>query len=228
MNEVKPNSSSAYLFHVDEKLVLHSALKRAFDILLSLLALCLCVPLFLLLYLLIKTTSKGPMFYCSSRIGRQGKLFKFWKLRSMYLDADERLETILNTQPELREEWNKYYKLKQDPRLTPIGKFLRSTSLDELPQCWNVLIGDLSLVGPRPYLPREMPMIGQILGKDVEQLFSVRPGLTGIWQTSGRNQLTFEERVKLEVTYAAKRSFFFDLKLIAKTIPALFLKRGAF
>ena len=221
-------SSNHPLLYTPETLIDHNILKRGFDIVFSLFALVCSLPLFILLYILIKSTSKGPIFYSSTRIGRQGKLFKFWKLRSMHCDAEERLEIILNTRPDLKQEWQTYFKLKNDPRLTPIGKFLRSFSLDELPQFWNVLKGDLSIVGPRPYLTREAEVIIEILGKKSELLFSVRPGLTGLWQTSGRNDLTFEERVKLEVTYAQNRSFLSDLKLIGKTLPILFLRKGAF
>jgi len=216
------------LLEIDEKIVVHDKLKRGFDILFSLCALCACLPLFVIFYCLIKFSSPGPVFYCSLRIGRKGRLFKFWKLRSMYHDADARLESVLNSNLEFRREWQQYFKLKQDPRLTPLGRFLRSTSLDELPQFWNVLIGDLSITGPRPYLPREINRIYQILGKDAEKLFSVRPGLTGIWQTSGRNDLTFNQRVRLEVSYADKRCFTLDLRLIAKTVPILLFRKGAF
>ena len=220
--------SNSCVLAIDEKIIVHDKLKRGFDILFSLGALCVCLPLFAVLYCLIKISSPGPVFYCSLRIGRKGRLFKFWKLRSMYHDADARLESVLNSNPELKKEWQQYFKLKRDPRLTPLGQFLRSTSLDELPQFWNVLIGDLSITGPRPYLPREINRIHEILGKDVDKLFSVRPGLTGIWQTSGRNHLTFNQRVRLEVSYADKRCFSLDLRLIAKTVPILLFRKGAF
>ncbi len=224
----KATLSNPFLLEIDEKIIVHDKLKRGFDILFSLIALFICFPLCVVLYFLIKLTSPGPVFYCSLRIGRKGRLFKFWKLRSMYSNADERLDAVLSSDSALKKEWQQYFKLKKDPRLTPLGKFLRSTSLDELPQFWNVLIGDLSIVGPRPYLPREIDRIHEVLGKDVEKLFSVRPGLTGIWQTSGRNQLTFNQRVKLEMSYADKRCFSLDLQLIAKTIPILVFRKGAF
>jgi exopolysaccharide production protein ExoY len=220
--------TAAWQFEIDEKVIVHNWLKRSFDILFSLVALIIGLPFFALIALLVKLSSPGPIFYCSLRIGRKGRLFKFWKFRSMHRDADQRLEVMLNSNPGLRQEWQKYFKLKNDPRLTRIGSFLRKTSLDEFPQFWNVLIGDLSIVGPRPYLPREIDAIFQVLGNDIEKIFSVRPGLTGIWQTAGRSDLTFEERVKLEVNYAKQRSFFFDLRLIAKTIPILFFPKGAF
>jgi exopolysaccharide production protein ExoY len=220
--------TARWQFEIDETLVIHNWLKRSFDILFSVTVLIIGFPFFALTALLVKLNSPGPIFYCSLRIGRKGRLFKFWKFRSMHRDADQRLEVMLNSNPELHQEWQKYFKLKKDPRLTGIGSFLRKTSLDEFPQFWNVLIGDLSIVGPRPYLPREVDMIFKILGNDMEKIFSVRPGLTGIWQTAGRSSLTFEERVKLEVNYAKQRSFLFDLRLIAKTIPILFFSKGAF
>ena len=202
--------------------------KRCFDSVLSTLVLFLGLPLFLLIALMVKCTSTGPVFYCSMRLGRYGKPFKFWKFRSMYPDADHKLEQLLKSDLTLKREWSLYFKLKNDPRVTPIGKILRKTSLDELPQFWNVLIGDLSIVGPRPYLPSERREIEKIAGLNIDQMLSLRPGLTGIWQTSGRSFLTFEERVKLDLQYAAAHSFLSDLRLIAKTIPMLLFPKGAF
>ncbi len=220
--------SSPYPLGIHEKWEVRNALKRIFDLGVSSVALVFCLPFLVLLFFLVKRISKGPAFYSSQRIGKKGKLFTCWKLRSMYCDADQRLEAELASNTKLKEEWQTYFKLKQDPRLTPIGRFLRSTSLDELPQLWNVFIGDLSLVGPRPYLPREMDTVCKILGKDVEKLFSVKPGLTGPWQTSGRNFLTFEQRVRMEVLYSSQASFFFDLYQIVKTLPILLFRKGAF
>ena len=214
--------------NIDEQLIVHDWLKRTFDIVFSLAAMLLALPIFALIALLVKLSSPGPVFYCSLRIGRQGHLFKFWKFRSMHKDADQRLEIILNSDPSLKREWQKYFKLKKDPRLTRIGSLLRRTSLDEFPQFWNVFIGDLSIVGPRPYLPREADVIRKILKNEMEKMFSVRPGLTGIWQTSGRSILTFEQRVRLDLSYVNQRSFLSDLKLIAKTIPILLFSKGAF
>lgn len=224
----KTSLSAPFQLEFDEKLIVHDWLKGAFDIVFSLVALILGLPFFILIAILVKISSPGPIFYCSLRIGRKGRLFKFWKFRSMHRDADQRLEVMLSSNPALRKEWQKYFKLKNDPRLTRIGSFLRKTSLDELPQFWNVLMRDLSIVGPRPYLPREAEVIRKILDKEMELMFSVRPGLTGIWQTSGRSNLTFEQRVKLDLSYIDQRSFLFDLRLIAKTIPILLYPKGAF
>ncbi|MBY0528711.1 MAG: sugar transferase [Rhabdochlamydiaceae bacterium] len=206
----------------------HQPLKRVFDILFSLAALIFGMPLFLAIALLIKLTSRGPVFYCSLRLGKNGKLFNFWKFRTMYVHADLKLKKLLEDNPLLREEWQKYFKLKNDPRHTRIGKFLRKTSLDEFPQFWNVLIGDLSIVGPRPYLPNETDEIKKHISDDFEKLLSVKPGLTGIWQTSGRSHLTFENRVRLDLDYVKRNSFLFDLRLILKTIPMLIFPKGAF
>ncbi len=230
MNELSNSSiTPSFEMDFDEQLIDHDWVKGAFDIIFSAAFLILGLPLFIVIALLVKLSSPGPIFYCSLRIGRKGQLFKFWKFRSMHRDADQRLEVMLSGDPSLRQEWQQYFKLKNDPRLTRIGRFLRKTSLDELPQFWNVLVRDLSVVGPRPYLPREAEAIRKVLGKDLELMFSVRPGLTGIWQTSGRSLLTFEQRIKLDLSYIHQRSFLLDLRLIAKTIPILlFPKGGAF
>jgi undecaprenyl-phosphate galactose phosphotransferase len=143
----------------------------------------------------------------------------------MYKNADEKLYELLETNPELREEYEVFHKLKNDPRITTIGKWLRKTSLDELPQFFNVLLGDLSVVGPRPYAIDELP---KILECGSLNIFSVRPGITGLWQTSGRNLLSFQQRVKLEESYIHSQSFFYDLKLILKTIPLIILPKGAY
>ncbi len=209
-------------------LFLYEVSKRTLDILFSLIVLTLGLPLFLVLAVFIKMTSPGPVFYCSMRIGRDGTHFKCWKFRSMFCDAEHRLTQLLAENPHYRKEWKKYFKLKEDPRLTKIGKFLRKTSLDEFPQFWNVLLGDLSLVGPRPFIPNEIDEIKRIIGKETHALFSVKPGLTGIWQTSGRSQLTFHQRVLLDLNYIHQRSFLFDLIIIGKTIPMLIHSKGAF
>jgi len=150
----------------------------------------------------------------------------------MYKDAEERLHHLLNTDAAFRAEWDAFQKVKLDPRITPIGRFLRKTSLDEIPQFWNVLRGDLSVVGPRPPTllgPQDqfLQEIGLLYGESTAKILSVRPGITGVWQISGRSQLTFEQRRKLEENYADTRTFWKDLWVIFKTIPAVFLSRGA-
>ncbi|MDR2539960.1 MAG: sugar transferase [Chlamydiales bacterium] len=202
--------------------------KRIFDILFSSAVLLLGLPFLITIAFLIKISSKGPIFYCSLRLGHKGRLFKFWKFRSMCYDADSRLQHLLKQQPKLNREWQKFFKLKNDPRLTYLGRLIRKTSLDELPQFWNVLKGDLSIVGPRPYLPYEEKRIKELIGSNIDILFSIKPGLTGIWQTSGRSVLNFEERVALDLSYVQTHSFLLDMQLIAKTIPEMIASKGAF
>src|SRR3989344_6046980 len=210
----------------------HDPIKRACDLLLSVLFLLCAAPLLLMLAGLVKTTSSGPILYKSRRLGRGGKIIECWKFRSMYKDAEERLHHHLHTDPKFRAEWEAFQKVKHDPRITPVGHFLRKTSLDELPQFWNVLKGDLSIVGPRPPTligPPEqfLQEIFSLYGQLAPNILSVRPGITGIWQVSGRSHILFEERCKLEEQYAIHRTFLQDLIVIAKTIPAVFLSRGA-
>lgn len=202
-----------------------ASIKRLFDIVFSLCAILFFLPGGLLFAGLIRLTSPGPVLYVCKRVGKNGKEIYCWKFRTMCLDADKMLAEILAKDPVLRLEWETYYKLKDDPRINSIGRFLRKTSLDELPQFWNVLWGDLSVVGPRPVTEEE---IKKYFGSKKEKILSVHPGLTGIWQTSGRSLLTFEERLELEESYVDKQSFALDLQIICKTIPALFLSKGAF
>lgn len=211
----------------------HDPLKRIFDILFSSTVLLATSPLILFLSLLVRLTSKGPAFYKSVRLGRGGKVIYCWKFRSMYSDADERLTHLLADDREKRLEWKKYQKLKNDPRITPVGRLLRKTSLDEWPQFWNVLKGDLSVVGPRPPTlvgpPKSyLKEIRKWYGPSTTNILSVRPGLTGVWQTSGRSQIPFNERVRIEEHYAIHRTFFQDLRLILKTIPAMLFSKGAY
>jgi len=199
--------------------------KRIFDSLFSLGAILFFLPLGVVIALLIKLTSAGPIFYTSKRVGKDGHCIYCWKFRTMYQDADKKLLEILKDNPKLKKEWETYFKLKDDPRISGIGKILRKTSLDELPQFWNVLRGDLSVVGPRPVTEEE---IKKYFGEKAKKILSVRPGLTGIWQTSGRSLLTFEERIRLEESYVDQQSLVFDLMIIFKTIPMMFISRGAF
>jgi exopolysaccharide production protein ExoY len=204
----------------------HIPIKRGFDILFSLACLIIGAPVYLLIALFIFVTSPGKVIYSHERIGRGGKSFHCYKFRSMYPDADQRLQIILATHPYLREEWEKTYKLKNDPRITPFGAFLRKTSLDELPQFWNVLKGDLSVVGPRPVVKDEMTKYYQV---KAYKILSIRPGLTGIWQVSGRSDIqSYEKRIQMDEYYVNNHSFLLDMKLIAKTIPAILFSKGAY
>lgn len=206
--------------------VKHIPVKRTFDILFSLLALVVAAPFFLLIALFIFVTSPGKVIYSHERIGRGGKPFRCYKFRSMHLNADQRLKDLLTQNAALKEEWENSRKLKNDPRVTPLGLFLRKTSLDELPQFWNVLKGDMSVVGPRPVVKEEIEKFYTI---KAYKILSIRPGLTGPWQVSGRSDVqSYEQRISLDEFYIDNQSFFLDLKLVAKTIPAMLSSKGAY
>lgn len=199
--------------------------KRLFDLLFTFFALILVLPILLLCTLAVALTSKGPVFYGHKRIGRGGKPFTCYKFRTMYKDADKRLAVLLDSDTKLREEWDKSHKLKSDPRITPIGYFLRKTSLDEFPQFWNVLRGDLSIVGPRPVVKEELI---KFYGKNASRVLQIRPGLTGLWQISGRSETSYEKRVQLDLEYVEKNSLLLDIGIVCKTIPALLNSKGAY
>lgn len=203
----------------------HIPWKRIFDLLFSLTVLLFAAPLFLSLYLAVRLTSKGPGVYSHERIGRGGIPFRCYKFRTMYADADARLEEILSRCPEKKAEWDANHKLKEDPRITKLGAFLRKTSLDELPQFWNVVKGDLSVVGPRPVVKKELL---KHFGPKASKILSIRPGLTGIWQVSGRSNTCYQERIRLDEAYVDTHSFFGDLKLIFLTIPQMIFSKGAY
>lgn len=198
-------------------------MKRTFDILFSAGLLLLLSPIFLLIALLIRLSSPGKVLYTQIRLGQGGKVFKCYKFRTMYVDADRRLSTILQKNPVLRAEWERNQKLRRDPRVFPFGHLLRKTSLDELPQFWNVLKGDLSVVGPRPYMVRQRSEIAPLAYK----ILSIRPGITGLWQTSGRSTTTFQTRMELDAKYVDTRSFWLDVRLICKTLPEILFSKNA-
>lgn len=175
--------------------------------------------------ILIRCLSPGKAFYYQVRIGRGGVPFRCYKFRTMYPDADNRLKEILDSNPAMQSEWDRTHKLKNDPRVTPIGTFLRRTSLDELPQFWNVLKGDLSVVGPRAVVQEE---IKKHFGPKAYKIFAIRPGITGLWQVSGRNDTTYAKRIALDEQYVDTRTFFMDLKLIILTIPSMLWSKGAY
>ena len=201
-------------------------IKRGGDILFSLLVLALGSPVLLLLAVVVKTSSKGTVFYSQRRIGRGYRGFGCLKFRTMRKDADRVLAAILASDPELRAEFERDHKLRNDPRITPLGRFLRRSSLDELPQFINVLRGQMSVVGPRPIVWDELPRYGAAM----DEVLSVRPGLTGLWQVSGRNNLAYEQRVRLDLHYVRQRSFWLDLRIILRTIGVVLLPmdRGAY
>jgi len=198
--------------------------KRIFDIVFSIFLIFLFLPIIVFTAILIKLTSKGPIFYVQERPGRFGKIIKIYKFRTMYLDAEKKLEEILKNNEELREEFMKYRKLKNDPRITPLGRFLRRFSIDEIPQLFNVLKGDMSIVGPRPYQIDEIEHMGEY--KDI--VLSVRPGLTGLWQISGRSDLSFQAKLKIETWYVLNWNLWLDLFIIIRTIPAVISGKGAY
>lgn len=188
--------------------------KRLFDIAFSLLVLILFSPVYLLLALLIAIGSPGPIFYVQTRIGKNYKPFGCIKFRTMVTNADEILREMMANSPELQQEFQDNFKLKNDPRITWIGRFLRVTSLDEFPQFWNVLKGDMSVVGPRPLVAEELFMYG----RHIDKILTIRPGITGLWQVSGRNDIPYEKRVKIDVYYVSFRNFWLDLWVIIKTV----------
>jgi Undecaprenyl-phosphate galactose phosphotransferase WbaP len=198
--------------------------KRVLDVAAILVGGALVLPLLLVLSLLVWLESGGSVFYADRRMGRDGKLFWCVKFRTMVPDAEALLQRMLAENAEMREEYLKYHKLRHDPRVTRVGRFLRKTSLDELPQLWNVLRGEMSLVGPRPYLPRESTDIGATQN----EILRVTPGITGPWQVSGRNHTSFGERVRMDACYVRDWSVWLDLVLLARTIQSLLIGRNAY
>ena len=194
--------------------IVYLFLKRLIDIIGASLGLILASPIMLIVAILIKLEDpKGPIFFSQIRNGAYPTTFKMYKFRSMYIDAEERLQDLMH----LNEQSGPAFKIKDDPRITKIGKFIRKTSLDELPQLFNILKGEMSLVGPRPAIPRE---VEQYTAYQKQRLF-VKPGLTCIWQVSGRNNIGFEEWVELDIEYIKTRNLCLDIKLILMTIPAM-------
>lgn len=199
-------------------------LKRAFDVVSAVGLMTVAVPLGLLIAAAIRLETRGPVFYRQTRIGRGGHLFSLWKFRSMAVNSHELLERYLAEHPDLLAEWEATHKLKDDPRVTRVGRFLRRRSLDELPQLWNVLKGDMSLIGPRPIVDEELPKYG-----DAFALYQrVKPGLTGLWQVSGRSDLSYRRRVELDSHYIRHWSLWLDLKVIWKTVGVLLRAHGAY
>ena len=206
------------------RLVRRLNFSRALDIVLILLAAPYILLAFLVIALLIRLDSPGPVFYHQTRIGRFGRKFHVYKFRTMVVNADQILKDYLDNSPELKAQWLATHKLKQDPRVTRLGALLRKLSLDELPQLWNIMIGDMSLVGPRPIVDAEV----EKYGKCFELYIQVRPGLTGLWQVSGRNNTSYQYRVELDEYYIRNRSLKLDLQILWKTIFVVLSKEGAY
>lgn len=194
--------------------------KRFADIICSAIAIILLSPFFIIISIAIKATSKGPVIFVHNRVGKNGKKIGIYKFRSMVMNAEELIEKFT---PEQKEEFKKNFKLENDPRITKIGKFLRKTSLDELPQLFNILKGDLSIVGPRPIMEVET----KIYGKYKDMLLSVKPGLTGFWAANGRSDTSYKRRRAMEIYYVKNRSLLFDIKIIFKTVISVFKGDGA-
>ncbi len=198
-------------------------LKRLTDVAISLAAGLFLLPVLIPIAIVVRLSDGGPILFRHKRIGRDGKEFMLYKFRSMVPDAAERLEKLLKTDPAARAEWNATQKLENDPRITPFGDFLRKSSLDELPQILNILKGQMSVVGPRPITKSETEKYGEYFG----HYCAVRPGLTGLWQVSGRSDTSYETRVALDVEYVKAHSFFLDFKILLMTIPAVLRRAGA-
>jgi undecaprenyl-phosphate galactose phosphotransferase len=181
-------------------------------------------PILLLLYIVVFIATKGKPIFTHERIGKEGKEFGVYKFRTMHHNADELLEELLEKDDAIREEWEKEFKLKNDPRITKIGNFLRKTSLDELPQLINVIKGEMSLVGPRPIVQDEVKKYGEYF----KYFKAVRPGITGLWQISGRNDVDYDERVQLDTWYVRNWSIEQDLIILMKTIVTVLLKKGSY
>jgi Undecaprenyl-phosphate galactose phosphotransferase WbaP len=198
--------------------------KRVLDLCLTVIGGALLLPLIALIAVWVKLNSRGPAFYSQARIGRDGKTFRAWKFRSMVSNADQVLERCLDRNPNLREEWERDHKLKDDPRITIAGRFLRRTSLDELPQLWNVAKGEMSLVGPRPIVTAEIPKYGN----KFDLYTKVTGGITGLWQISGRNDTSYDERVALDTFYVRNWSVWLDFYILFRTIDAVMFRKGAY
>lgn len=199
-------------------------IKAGFDKALSIGLALIFSPILLLLYLIVLISTKGHPIFKQRRVGQNGQLFNIYKFRTMRIDADKALETLLANDPQAKAEWEKEYKLKNDPRITKIGKFLRKTSLDELPQIMNVFQGKMSLVGPRPIVADEMKNYGEM----IDYFKAVKPGMTGLWQVSGRNDLSYEERVQLDVWYVRNWSIELDIIILVKTLVIVLSKKGSY
>ena len=202
-----------------------NVVKTAFDYILTLVGAVFISPLLVYIAYRIKKEDPGPVFFAHTRIGKDGKPFPCYKFRSMVVNSQEMLQKYLVKNPAAREEWERDFKLKDDPRVTTIGKFLRSTSLDELPQIFNVLRGEMSLVGPRPVIQEELD---KYYGETAKLYCTVKPGITGLWQVSGRSDIGYDERVALDATYIKYRSMWGDIVILWKTIGVVLMKKGAY
>ena len=198
--------------------------KRIFDVIIASITLIVFLPLFAFVVLLLKLTDPGPVIFRHIRVGHGGLRFACFKFRSMVLDSDKVLKTLLESDPAARKEWDRTQKLANDPRITPVGKFLRQSSLDELPQLINVIRGDMSLVGPRPIVPSELTRYGDKLSL----YLLARPGITGIWQVSGRNDCGYDRRIEMDANYVRNWRFSTDFVILLRTLGAVLAQRGSY
>jgi exopolysaccharide production protein ExoY len=210
--------------HIPVASMRYRVAKRLFDLALVLTLTPLVLPLLIVLAVLIKLTSPGPVFYRHMRLGQHGRTFRLWKLRTMWTNSDSLLARHFQEDPGAKKEWARQYKLQNDPRITPLGRILRRTSLDEVPQLLNVLRGEMSFVGPRPIIDAEASRYGGGFGI----YCAAKPGLTGLWQVHGRGKVQYEMRVSFDMEYVSTWSFRRDIGLILKTIPVLWSMKGAF
>jgi Undecaprenyl-phosphate galactose phosphotransferase WbaP len=206
------------------KMFWNLGIKRLIDLSIVIFGGIVILPWLLFFALLIKLSSPGPVLYGHTRLGQNGKPFRAYKFRSMVVDAREQLEIMLESNPQIREEWERNHKLKNDPRVTTIGRFLRRTSFDEFPQLINILRGEMSLVGPRPVVDEEVEKYGE----DYTRIFSVKPGLTGLWQVSGRSDTDYSERVAFDTYYLQSWSVWLDLWILYKTVGVVIRGKGAY
>lgn len=227
------NTALLHLFHEEIflmnirnnlKSITNRFTKRLFDIGVSVLSMPVLLPLIGIIGIIIRLETPGFAIYAHDRIGRRGKTFRCYKFRTMQKDAEEKLKEMLGSSDLLRNEWENTWKLKEDPRVTRIGRFLRRSSLDELPQIFNVIKGEMSLVGPRPYLPREKSDIRD----NIQVISSAKPGITGLWQVSGRSNTHYKYRVKLDAWYVMNWSLWLDIVILFKTIRVVIRAEGAY
>lgn len=214
------NTSMTGYERLTKKQSVYKYIKRGIDVVLASIALVVLSPIFLIIALAIKLESKGPVFFKHTRIGKDGKIIKLYKFRSMVINAEELIKTFT---PEQMKEYKENYKLTNDPRITKVGKFLRKTSLDELPQLLNIIRGDLTIIGPRPVIAEELKKYGT----NTEKFLSVTPGLTGYWAANGRSCTTYEQRMQMELYYIDNLSLKMDVKVFFKTIEAVIKREGA-
>ena len=220
MDELETKMNIKYSIKKNKSKSIYRFVKRCFDVICSIIAITFFSPLFMLIAILVKLDSKGSVFFAHERLGKDGKIIKVYKFRTMVTNAQQ----ILNDMPvDMKMEFEENFKFENDPRITKLGKFLRESSLDELPQLMNIIKGNMSIVGPRPIVVKEK----QKYGNKADKLLSIKPGLTGNWQVSGRSDTTYEERIQFDMDYIDTRCFFRDIVIILKTVGVVFKRVGA-